>query len=43
MIKDAESELQQNDPKFREVYSEIKSVKSKKTMGLETTLKDSEN
>lgn len=40
MIKDAESELQQNDPLFKEVYSEVYKAKHKKSFGLETVLRE---
>lgn len=43
MIKDAESELKQNDPKLKEAYKEVYSASNqpaKNTMGIESILKD---
>lgn len=39
MIKDAESELQQNDPKLKEAYQDVKKSASKITVGIETFAK----
>lgn len=35
MIKDAESELQQSDPKLKEAYQDVKKAASKVTVGIE--------
>jgi hypothetical protein len=39
MVKDAESELQQNDPKMKEAYQEVKKAAAIITMGIETVAK----
>lgn len=42
MIRDAESELKQNDPKLKQAYKDVSNVivRSKKTLGVETMLNE---